>query len=111
MKKMLIALSIIILAMSAHAESTEQLSSLADVISALNRGATVSVTVDLTRCAPAGDTTMQGSTRGGLKINTYQVLSDGSYTLATSARRSAPMVTSASNPHSGTQTGYLFAIT
>lgn len=78
MKKMLIALSIIIPAMSAHAESTEQLSSLADVMSALNRGATVSVTVDLTRCAPAGDTTIQGSTRGGLKINTYQVLSDGS---------------------------------
>ncbi|MEM5432613.1 conserved exported protein of unknown function (plasmid) [Cupriavidus taiwanensis] len=77
MQKLLIALSIAMPAISGHAEPTEQLPSFTDVISAINRGATVSVIVDLTKCATAGDTTMQGSTRGGLKINTYQILADG----------------------------------
>ncbi|MPW23649.1 Virk protein (modular protein) [Paraburkholderia piptadeniae] len=62
---------------SGHAEPAKQLPSLADVESALNRGAAVSVAADLTKCSPAGDTTSQSGTRGGVKINAYWTMADG----------------------------------
>jgi hypothetical protein len=77
LKSLLVALSIITLPLSSYAEPTVQLSNLSDVENALNRGAEVSVTVDLTKCAPAGGATSPGTTRGGLKINAYRIFPDG----------------------------------
>jgi hypothetical protein len=52
------------------------------VESALDRGAAVSVTVDLTKCTPAGGTTSPGTTCGGLKINAYRITPDGTLSFA-----------------------------
>ena len=64
-----VALSIAAGLWSTQALANPQLSTLADIEAALERGATVSVAVDLTRCAPSGSTTRPGTTRGGLKIS------------------------------------------
>jgi len=77
LKKLLVALSLIVPMLSVHAGQTIQLSSLAEVENALNRGADVSVTVDLTKCAPAGTTTSPGTTRGGLGIKAFRITPDG----------------------------------
>ncbi|KVK76056.1 hypothetical protein WS90_25090 [Burkholderia cepacia] len=63
--------------LAAHAGEAISLSSLEDVEGALNRGAVVSVAVDLPACAPAGTTTAPGAARGGLRINAYRVAPDG----------------------------------
>ncbi|AXE95214.1 hypothetical protein CUJ90_23040 [Paraburkholderia terricola] len=82
LKKLLVVLSLIAPTLSAHAGQTVQLSSLDDVENALNRGADVSVTVDLTKCAPTGTTTSPGTTRGGLKINAFRITPDGTLSFA-----------------------------
>lgn len=81
-KTTLLALSVAAGFWSAQASANPQLSTLADVEAALNRGATVSVAVDLTRCAPAGNTTQPGTTRGGLKISSYRITPDGTLSFA-----------------------------
>lgn len=78
----LLALSFVAGLWSAQASAAPQLSSLAEVEAALNHGAAVSVTVDLTRCAPAGTTTNPGTTRGGLKITSYRITPDGTLSFA-----------------------------
>jgi hypothetical protein len=77
LKRLLVALSFIAPPVSAYSEPAVELSSLSDVENALNRGAEVSVTVDLTKCSPAAGTTSPGTVRGGLKINAYRILPDG----------------------------------
>lgn len=81
-KSRLLAFSIVAGLWSAHASAASQLSSLADVEAALNHGTSVSVAVDLTRCAPAGTTTRPGTTRGGLKITSYRITPDGTLSFA-----------------------------
>ncbi len=66
----------------AYAESTVPLGNLVDVEAALQRGAEVSVTVDLSQCAPAGGTKTPGTTRGGLKIGAYRITPDGTLSFA-----------------------------
>jgi hypothetical protein len=77
-----IALSIAAGLWSTQALANPQLSTLADIEAALERGATVSVAVDLTRCAPSGSTTRPGTTRGGLKISSYRITPDGTLSFA-----------------------------
>lgn len=81
-KTTLLALSIVAGLGLAQASAASPLSTLADVEAALNRGATVSVAVDLTRCAPSGNTTRPGTTRGGLKISSYRITPDGTLSFA-----------------------------
>ncbi len=81
-KAALFALSVTAGMWSAQVLANPQLSTLADVEAALNRGANVSVTVDLTRCAPSGSTTRPGTTRGGLKISSYRITPDGTLSFA-----------------------------
>lgn len=78
----LLACSIVAGLWSAQACAALQLSSLPEVEAALNHGTQVSVTVDLTRCAPAGTTTSPGTTRGGLKITSYRITPDGTLSFA-----------------------------
>ena len=61
----------------ALAGNTTPIYSLADVKNALNQGANISVTVDLTKCKPSGTTTGAGTVQGGLKINAYRITPDG----------------------------------
>lgn len=68
----------------ANASPTRQLTALADIESALNNGGTVSVAVNLSRCAPAGDTKTGSSTSGGLKIGAYRIVSDGTLSFSDS---------------------------
>lgn len=81
-KSRLLAFSIVAGLWSVQASAASQLSSLADVEAALNHGTPVSVTVDLTRCSPAGTTTNPGTTRGGLKITSYRITPDGTLSFA-----------------------------
>ncbi|AXF25808.1 hypothetical protein CUJ89_35945 [Burkholderia pyrrocinia] len=81
-KKLLIALSIAVPCVSAHAGPTIRLSGLTEVENALNQGASVSVAVDLSKCAPAGTTSTPGTTRGGLRINAYRITPDGTLSFA-----------------------------
>ncbi|WP_322027429.1 VirK family protein [Burkholderia sp. BCC1977] len=82
MKKLLVASSMAASCLAAHAGEATSLFTLEDVESALNRGAVVSVTVDLPKCAPAGTTTTPGTTRGGLRINAYRITPDGTLSFA-----------------------------
>ena len=78
----LLALSVVAALWSTQACAALQLSSLAEVEAALDHGTPVSVTVDLTRCAPAGTTKNPGTTRGGLKITSYRITPDGTLSFA-----------------------------
>ncbi|WP_242448985.1 VirK family protein [Burkholderia metallica] len=82
MKKLLSVLSIVAPCLSAHAGQAIPLSTLEEVEGALNHGAAVSVTVDLTQCSPAGTTTAPGTTRGGLRISAYRITQDGTLSFA-----------------------------
>jgi VirK protein len=75
---------LIALVFPANASSPRQLAALADVENALNNGATVTVAVDLSRCAPGGDTKTRGATSGGLKIGPYRILPDGTLSFSNS---------------------------
>lgn len=81
-KSPLLALSIAAGLWSAQACAASPLSNLGEVEAALHRGTPVSVTVDLTRCAPTGNTTNPGTTRGGLKITSYRITPDGTLSFA-----------------------------
>jgi hypothetical protein len=81
-RSLLIAISGMAFAFSVHAHPTVQLSSVADVESALGRGVPVSVVLDLAKCVPAAGATAPGTVRGGLKIDAYRILADGTLSFA-----------------------------
>ncbi|WP_024903508.1 VirK family protein [Robbsia andropogonis] len=58
----------------AQAAPATALSSLAEIEQALDQGASVAVSLDLSRCQPDGATTRAGKAKGGLTINGYLVM-------------------------------------
>ncbi len=78
------------LVLPANASPARQLAALADIENALNNGATVSVAVDLSRCAPGGDTKTRGATSGGLKIGPYRIMPDGTLSFSDSHESVSP---------------------
>lgn len=82
LRSLFIAISGMAFALSVHANPTVQLSSLAEVENALGRGAPVSVALDLAKCNPGAGATSPGTVRGGLKIDAYRILADGTLSFA-----------------------------
>src|SRR5258706_10067833 len=85
LKRALLIFSLpIALLLPANASPARQLAALAEIENALNNGATVSVTVDLSRREPTGDTKTHSSTSGGLKIGSYRIMPDGTLSFSDS---------------------------
>ncbi|QDX30604.1 VirK family protein [Dickeya poaceiphila] len=69
-------LSAALLATTAPAMASRSLNSADDVITTLNKGNSVNVTIDLSACTPQNDTPAS-KTRGGLHINAYRLIDNG----------------------------------
>ncbi|WP_027712685.1 VirK family protein [Dickeya chrysanthemi] len=61
---------------AAPAMAAKSLKSADDVITALNQGRSVNVTIDLSACTPQ-EGTSASKTRGGLHINAYRLVDNG----------------------------------
>ncbi|NKI74139.1 hypothetical protein Dpoa2040_001374 [Dickeya sp. CFBP 2040] len=69
-------LSAALLATTAPAMASRALNSADDVITTLNKGNSVNVTIDLSACTPQNGTPAS-KTRGGLHINAYRLIDNG----------------------------------
>ncbi|MBX9444769.1 VirK family protein [Dickeya chrysanthemi] len=71
-----VLLSAALLATTAPAMAAKSLKSADDVITALNQGRSVNVTIDLSACTPQ-EGTPASKTRGGLQISAYRLVDNG----------------------------------
>ncbi|UAY97568.1 VirK family protein [Dickeya dadantii] len=71
-----VLLSAALLVTAMPAMASKSLKSADDVITALNKGQSVNVTIDLSACTPQ-EGTPASKTRGGLHINAYRLIDTG----------------------------------